>query len=290
MKHRVTLVVCLFLALEGLASAACPPSCPIPGGGPKAPATDCLSEFGATGMRLNFPYHDPSRPARKARQVRCHDGEVGCDLDGEVNGVCVFDIDLCLRNADPALPDCTPADVTSATITNPKADPDLTALQAAVSGLLPATTNVCTSDQTLSVPLKGPNPKGVYRRAKKKVKVDARTGAARDVDVLKLFCVPHEWPMHGYNHANHRASTLETRLTPANAPALSPKWTLDSNLIGLPLGSVTSTPTVANRLVYTSGWGGWEREGQVGLRHRFRRAARGAEFGDAHRRRTRSRR
>ena len=42
-------------------------------------------------------------------------------------------------------------------------DPDLAALQSALSGLVPATTNVCTSGRTLDVPLKGPDSRGVFK-------------------------------------------------------------------------------------------------------------------------------
>jgi len=258
MPRRATLAIVVCLLVTGLAEAACPPSCPIPGAGPKDAATDCLSEFGATGMRLNFPAFDPAKPTRPARMVRCHDGEPGCDLDGEVNNECVFDVDLCLRNADPELPGCTPADVTAVTISNPKNDADLIALQNATNALLPAAANLCTSGQALAVPLKGPNAKGVYRRATKRVKVTAASATGTDVDVLKLFCLPHEWPSHGYNHANHRASSVETRLTPANAAGLQVKWAFDPVLSGQPpAGGVTSTPTVSGGLVYVTTWSGW---------------------------------
>lgn len=258
MERRATLVVIVLLGLSGVASAACPPSCPIPGGGPKDPATDCLSEFGVTGVKLNYPAFDPAKPTRPSRMVRCHDGEPGCDLDGEVNNSCLFDIDVCLRNPDPALASCVPSDVTALTVSNPKNDPDLAALQAAAGGLLPATTNVCTTGQTLAVALKGPNAKGAYRKATKKVRLEATAAGGSDVDLLKLFCLPHEWPSHGYNHANHRASAVETRLTPANASTLVPKWIFDPELYGMPnAGQVTSTPTVAGGLVYVTTWSGW---------------------------------
>ena len=105
------------LALPLAAFATCPPSCAIPGGGHPTldPPVDCLAEFASTGMRLNYKPVDPLRP-RPPKEVRCFDGDVGCDLDGVANNVCVFDVDVCLRNADPNLPACTPADVTAARV------------------------------------------------------------------------------------------------------------------------------------------------------------------------------
>src|SRR5262245_6907674 len=193
MKRRPTIALLLILALPGAASAVCPPSCPIPGGGPKDPATDCLSEFATTRMKLNYPAFNPATPTKLPKMIRCHDGEPGCDTDGKIDNKCVFNVDVCLRNPDPALTLCTPADVTSVTV-SPSANPDLAALQSDVNALLPATANVCTAGRTLQVPLAGPNSKGVFRKRTKRVKLDARTASARDVDVLKLTCLPHEWP------------------------------------------------------------------------------------------------
>lgn len=253
------LAAVLVLGLNSAAArAACPPSCPIPGGGPKDPTKDCLSEFASTAMRLNYPHFDPAKPTKLSRMVRCFDGEAGCDLDGQVNQQCVFDVDVCLKNSDPVLPSCTAGDVTSSTVTIPGAgDADLSALQTAINGLLPAITNTCTTGQTLTVPLKGPNGKGVYRKATKRVRLDSRSGTTKDIDVLKFFCMPHEWPMHGYNHANHRSTSSETRITTANANTLETKWVFDPVLVGVGDGAITSTPTVANGLVYVTHWSGW---------------------------------
>lgn len=257
MKRRSVIAFVLALGLPGTALAVCPPSCAIPGAGPKDPATDCLAEFATTRMRLNYPAFNPASPTKLPKMIRCYDGEPGCDADGKIDNRCVFDIDVCLRNSDPALPSCTPADVTAATVTIPHGDPGLSGLQTALNGLLPATANVCTTGQTLEVPLKGPNSKGVYRKGTKRVKLDTLSATGRDLDVLKLFCLPHEWPMHGYDHANTRASVTETQITAANVATLTPKWVFDPVPLGLTGGPVTSTPTVANGLVYVTNWGGW---------------------------------
>ena len=227
--------------------AACPPSCPVTGGGLK---NDCQAEFAATALRLNYPPFDPAKP-KAGKEVRCFDGEAGCDTDGVVNQECLFDVDVCLRNADPALPSCTPADVTAVTVKHPE-DPDLAALGAALTALVPATTNVCTTGRTLRVPLKTLSH-GRLRRASKSVALSAQSAVGVDTDKLRLTCVPHGWPAHGYNQANHRASGSETVLGPANAADLELLWHLDT---GPGLSGVTSTPTVGNGLVYVTSWSG----------------------------------
>src|SRR5262245_41321443 len=127
------------LLVPVLGGAACPPSCEIPGGGPAT--LDCHAEFTSEGIRLNYPPFDPAKP-KAGKEVRCFDGDAACDRDGVVNNACVFDVDVCLRNADPALPACTPSDVTAVTVASATKDADLGALQAALAGLLPATTSV----------------------------------------------------------------------------------------------------------------------------------------------------
>ena len=52
------------LGFVSLASADCPDSCPVPGGGPKR--TDCYVQFGGL---------TPNLPAAKPRRVRCTDGD-----------------------------------------------------------------------------------------------------------------------------------------------------------------------------------------------------------------------
>src|SRR5262245_52323686 len=140
------LAVLAFVVLPLVARAACPPSCPIPGG--SSAALDCHAEYAGEGLRLNYKPFDPARP-KPSKEVRCFDGDTGCDADGVVDNACVFDVDVCLRNADPNLPLCTPADVTGVTVSGTTQDTDLAALQTALGALLPATTNVCTSGRTL---------------------------------------------------------------------------------------------------------------------------------------------
>src|SRR5689334_20160830 len=169
MRRIVTsLAVATAFLLPVAARATCPPSCAIPGGG--SAATDCQAEFSGTGLRLNYKPFDPAHP-KPGKELRCFDGDVVCDAGDAADNACVFDVDVCLRNADPALPLCTAADVASVTVRGATNDPDLAALQSALNALLPATSNVCTSGQTLNVPLKGPDSRGRFKLAKKKVKL-----------------------------------------------------------------------------------------------------------------------
>jgi polyvinyl alcohol dehydrogenase (cytochrome) len=257
MKNRSSMSAGLALAatllLPVAAGATCPSSCPLPGGG--AAKQDCHAEFASTALRLNYPPFDPARP-RPRREVRCFDGDPGCDLDGIVNGECSFDVDVCLlMSPDPALPTCTPAAVTAVSVPNPLADPQLGALATALGGLLPHVADACTSGQTLRVPLR--NAGGSLRRGSKSVRVNATTASGTDMDSVKLTCVPRGWPSHGYDGANRRATPAETTLGPGNAASLAVKWTLDlQTLSGGSSNAVTSTPTVGNGMVYVTSWNG----------------------------------
>lgn len=252
MKHAL-LAILLIASCPRIAAAQCPPSCPLPGGG--AAEQDCHAEFAARGVRLNHPPFDPGNPAPRL-ELHCFDGDPGCDVDGAVDGVCTFDLDVCLHNADPALPACTPAPVTGVTFEG-TADADLAAAQAAVSALLPASGNVCTAGQTLRVTLlRGAD--GRLAAAAKHVALAAVTdGAGTDDDTLDLTCVPHGWPSHGYNYGNHRATPLETVLTADNAATLTVKWHFDARAVTMgSLNAVSSTPTVGFGMVYVTSWNG----------------------------------
>lgn len=252
-------VVAATLAAATVASAQCAPDCPVKGGKPgKDAATDCFAELGSSAVRLNYPGYNPAKP-KPGKEIRCFDGEAGCDLDGVVNNECVFDINLCLRNPDPSLPDCTPADVTEVSISGTSKYPELASLQSAVDALLPATTNVCTTNQSVTVALKGPNSKGTFKAGKFQLKADATAGGV-DKNKVKMVCMPHGWPSHGYDSANTRASSAETKIDSTNVASMVEKW-----LFSPPLGqasqqpngvSITSTVTVGEKLLYTSSWNG----------------------------------
>jgi len=218
----------------------------LPGGG--SPQHDCHVEFDAPGLALNWPHFDPARP-KPAKEIRCFDGDGGCDADGHPNGSCHFAVDVCLRNADPELPACTPADVEYVAVPGHPDDPELNALRSALTALLPATSTTCTTGQGLTTLLQAPTA-AVGRRSTRVLKVKVRTATARDSDKLKLTCMPRGWPSHGYDHDNHRATHSETILSPANAGLLVEKWTLP-----LP-GAVTSTPTVGEGMILVTSWDG----------------------------------
>ncbi len=238
----------LFLFSSGIARAQCPPSCPIPGGGDDT--TNCLSELASTAMHLNSPFFNPVKP-KAAKEHRCFDGDPGCDLDATANGECVFDVDVCLRNVDPAIPTCVPTDVTAFDVKGESKFAGLAALEVAAQALLPAASNVCTSGQSVTLPLKQKSS-GVLKRSKMTLKVVAGGASGNDKDTVKLSCVPRNWPSHGFDHRNSRNNPLETTLTTGNVASLLPLWSFvpDGNPV------VTSTPTVGEKLIYVTAWDG----------------------------------
>ncbi len=235
------------LALPLAARADCSTGGCIAGGG-KA-ETDCAIEFSGNGLVLNFPFQDPSKAKpKKQKEIRCFDGDAGCDTDGKVDGKCTFNVDLCLENTDPNLASCTPTSVTAVEVQAKKSTDEGLGLLTAVTGLVPSAGAACTSGETIEVPLKE-SKKGL-KKAKVSVKAKATTAAGKDNDTLKLTCMPRAWPTHGYDSANTRANTSEDKITPANVSTLVEKWTAE---LGAP---VTATPTVSDKLVYAGAWNG----------------------------------
>jgi outer membrane protein assembly factor BamB len=248
-RAAATVALATLLLAPGRASSQCPPSCPVTGGGDSA--TDCHSELAGDTLRLNAPFFDPAKP-KPAKEIRCFDGEAGCDLDGTADNQCVFDIDVCLRNADPALPSCTPADVTAFSVKGSTTKyPGLAGLQSAVDALLPATTNVCTNGQSVTVALKGPTAKGEFKPGKLTFSTVAAAGGT-DSDKVKFVCLPRGWPSHGYDDANTRGTPLDVKIDSTNVASLTQKW----NFAVLGGKSVTSTVTVGPKLVYATSWDG----------------------------------
>ncbi|MBI3783983.1 MAG: hypothetical protein HY270_11340 [Deltaproteobacteria bacterium] len=160
-----------------------PVSALLPGGGAKA--TDCLAEFSDV-----TPLRD--RLGRALMQSVCRDGDA-CDRDGVADGVCTFGVGVCINvNAGPQ---CVAAGVDSFTVSQPQAaaDPQLTALQSAVSALLPSSTARCAGPVPITVALRS-TATGL-KPASKMVRTTAvhmpATGRARnDRDVLTLRCLP----------------------------------------------------------------------------------------------------
>src|SRR5262245_31949391 len=238
------------LSLAALAASCllpCTVLAVVPGGGPAE--QDCQLEL--TTPRLNYPL--PAPGGKPAKELRCFDGDAGCDIDGEVDGVCHFPIDACFRVADPALPSCTPADVTGFVVGGASGNADLRNLQQAGQTLLPATTTVCTTGQSVGVAPRGHGKKA----AKRTVKLKARTAAGTDSDKVKLTCLPHEWTGSNYDHRNRRATPVETTLSTANASSIEPLWTFDVVAHeGGGNGQISATPTVANGMVFVTAWNG----------------------------------
>jgi outer membrane protein assembly factor BamB len=248
---RIVFAAVVLLTLGAApARAQCPPSCPVKGGGDEV--TDCHSELATATVKLNAPFFNPANP-KPAKEIRCFDGEVGCDLDNTANNECVFAVDVCLRNLDPELATCIPADVTEFAVKGSTTKyPGLAALQLAADALMPATTNICTVGQQVVVPLKGPTSKGEFKAAKFSFKTTASAGAAVDSDSVKFVCVPRGWPSHGSDAANTRSTPLDVGIDSTNVTMLAEKWNFQV-LSGSP---VTSSVTVGPKLVYTTSWDG----------------------------------
>jgi outer membrane protein assembly factor BamB len=236
-----------------LVALAVPPLLPcavlaaVAGGG--TASQDCQLELETP--RPNYPISLPDKP-RPPKELRCFDGDAGCDVDGEVNGTCRFPLDACFRVSDPALPECAPADVTSFTVGGASGNADLRALQQAGQALLPATASACTSGQGVGVPLRARGKKP----ARRTVRLKARTGAGTDSDKVALTCLPHGWPSYGYDHRNRRATPVETTLSTANADRIAERWTFDIAAVEGAGSIVSSTPTVANGMVFVTAWNG----------------------------------
>jgi len=61
-----------------------------------------------------------------------------------------------------------------------------------------------------------------------------------------------EWTMGGQNTDNTRTQKNESKISPATAAGLSPKWMLDTG----PGGDVSATPTIEGNFVYFPTWNG----------------------------------
>jgi hypothetical protein len=177
------------------------PRC-ITGGGKKR--SDCLLEFNPMG--------EPTRTKKTHRirnLFRCTDGDTWCDRDGLKDGWCTFGVALCLDNADPRLPRCTPSSMVSVEVvrpnpasTSPVSQANAQALERGLTGLglgierqgtliTPGTTtigpNVCSPLVHLVAPAPAePDAKPVRR----KIRLRARAyDGRRDPDRLVLECL-----------------------------------------------------------------------------------------------------
>jgi len=164
----------------------------VPGGG--STKSDCLVVFEAPGA------NEPA-PPKTPRHVDCIDGDPSCDADGNRNGRCIFDLQVCVNST--AIEGCSPVEVDEVVVAHAiddgdrRFDPDFQALQQRLD-LLGFPDNdapdLCTISSALTVVLKGPSGSGKMKKNKKRVKLTALgfTGAGflPDRDRIKFTCRP----------------------------------------------------------------------------------------------------
>ena len=175
-----------------LSTRGCDPTFFVPGGGPPGP--ECLAEW-----RVMNAAGRPGADGKAAVRQRCRDGDVGCDAD-RAAGTCTFSVALCFDHADARLPRCRAAPIESWTLVKPTSGADVEGMLAAAARLGPSSaagtaltfsppleaSERCTDAVAIVVPTRGRRP-GVHV-------LRARTAAAgghrRDMDALKLVCLP----------------------------------------------------------------------------------------------------
>jgi len=166
----------------------------VPGGGPPGP--ECLAEWRVMNA-AGRPGADGKAPARQ----RCRDGDSGCDAD-RAAGTCTFSVALCFDRTDARLPRCRPAAIGSWTVLKPAVGDgdDAARLLAAAAALGPSATagnaltftpsldasERCTGPVAIVVPTRGRRPGVRVLRAR----TAGAGGHPRDLDALKLVCVP----------------------------------------------------------------------------------------------------
>jgi len=175
-----------------LSTRGCDPTFFVPGGGPPGP--ECLAEWRLTNA-AGRPGADGKAPVRQ----RCRDGDVGCDAD-RAAGTCTFSVALCFDHADPRLARCRAAAIESWTIVKPTSGADVEGMLAAAARLGPSSaagatltfsppldaSERCTDAVAVVVPTRGRRPGVRVLRAR----TAAAGGHPRDLDALKLVCVP----------------------------------------------------------------------------------------------------
>jgi len=185
----MALVVCAAMDLEGVSAHA------IVVGGGGSSRVDCLAAFDAA----------VNTPATKPRSIRCADGEP-CDLDGTVNGLCNFQVSVCVNSSfNPTA--CSLNGVRLVTVEHavddgtPKFDPEFQALQTRIdSDIAPYPNNAgdaCTTATNFFVPIKGPLKGDKCKRGKKQIRVVTESTPAAgmgtilvDKDKIDLVCDP----------------------------------------------------------------------------------------------------
>lgn len=160
-------------------------------------ATDCHVQY-----LVDAPLQVNPATGIASTRVRCRDGDAACDKDSAA-GRCTFRIAVCPNVADPALPQCVPAAITTVRVKPQPADvtPLLRSAirELAASRDLPdgqgvafdtpyATADQCTQTVSVVVPLKGSRPGKTVVRSVAQTTTTGRRG--RDPDRLRLVCLP----------------------------------------------------------------------------------------------------
>ncbi len=211
----------------------------IPGGGNDKKA-DCHVELMTNGVGF------PAGGALKGST--CADGDV-CDADGARNGSCLFTPVVCLNVADPALPKCSVAQISSVTFKGKigKSKIDTSGFDAAVAALgLPVSASLCTAPVNFAVPVGGPDKNGELVRGTAQLDSKAKTTKGTDKDVFKFVCLPSVGPQ-----------TMPSTSTTVTTSTTVPGQTTSSTTIPPPAGtpgaglqaSITGAAVDANGVV-----------------------------------------
>jgi OmcA/MtrC family decaheme c-type cytochrome len=227
---RVAVAVLLAAAPVRVAAATL-----IPGGGGRR--TDCMMQMSAEGV--GFP------TGKTPKGVSCADGDV-CDLDGQRNGSCLFQISLCLNQPTRA---CQPRQVTRATVkAKKKSGIDVAPLQAALAAIPLTSATVCSAPALISVPARGPGGNGRVRSRKVALKGSAKGGGHQDSDTYKLTCVPTTVG-GGPTQTTTPVNPTTTTTTPVIPPPPTPGAGLSSEITAATVnaqGVVTITFTLTD--------------------------------------------
>jgi hypothetical protein len=178
-----------------LTTAACDPTFFVPGDGPPGP--ECLAEW-----RVMNAAARPGADGKAAVRQRCKDGDAGCDADA-THGTCTFALALCFDRDDARLArrgkPCRRAPVASWTLQKPANDAAIAgALVSAVGALGTSTVAGATIrfapaldvQERCTAPVAVVVPAAPGKAGMRLVKTRTVGGRLRDVDTLRLVCIP----------------------------------------------------------------------------------------------------
>jgi hypothetical protein len=141
------------------------------GGGPRR--TDCMLVTDVSGVT----------GARRARAVRCTDGDLACDGDGRPDGACRFLVRVCVQDDTPD-PRCHQDTVMTAAVTS--TEPELAAVAAALAAVpMPTPADTCSVEAGVVVATRGRRPGRLALRSE----ATMASGHA-DRDRVTLVCRP----------------------------------------------------------------------------------------------------